>query len=179
MSAPAGDWLPPRYQLQSLLGAGGMAVDPATLPDRWHTTDYRAGDVLLFHSHLVHRALPNLTPDRMRLSVDYRYQARSRPIAASNLLPHTGQITWEEVYRGWRSTELQYYWERWPLAVQPYDTTWFETRDREAFALAERGDPTARPALLRIAQRDPEPAKRARAEHALAALERADKRPAP
>ena len=167
------------YEYHLSLGAGGMGVDPAKLPDRWHTADYRAGDVLLFHSHLIHRGLPNLTPDRMRLSVDYRYQARSQPIAASNLQPHTGQITWEEVYRGWRSTDLQYYWERWPLAVQPYDTTWFETRDREAFTLAERGDPTARPALLRIAQRDPDPAKRERAEHALAALERADERPAP
>lgn len=161
------------YEYHLSLGAGGMGIDSSTLPDRWHTSDYRMGDVLLFHSHMVHRALPNLTPDLMRLSVDYRYQARSQPIAEPNLLPHTGQATWEEIYRDWQSEELQFYWKRIDLAVSRFDTTYFQNRDREAFELAERGDPVARPALLRIAHRDPDPAKRERAERALAALERA------
>ncbi len=51
-----------------------------------------------------------------------------------------------------------------------FDTSYFANRDREAFLLAERGNPVARPALLRIAQRDPDPAKRERARQALAAL---------
>ena len=161
------------YDHHISFGAGGMGIDVATVPDNWHTTDYQAGDVLLFHSLMVHQALPNLTPDRMRLSVDYRYQARSQPIAESNLVaPHTGALTWEEAYRGWSSTDLQYYWKKVDLAVSAYDTTYFEHRDREAFEAAERGDPVARPALLRIAQRDPDPAKRERAERALAELDR-------
>lgn len=159
------------YEYHLSLGAGGMGIDPATLPDRWHTTDYETGDVLLFHSHLVHRALPNLHAEQMRLSVDYRYQARSEPIAESNLLPHTGQITWDEIYEGWTSDELKYYWRRHDLAVTRLDTTYFANRDREAFALAEAGDPIAGPALLRIAHRDPDPAKRERAVRALARLE--------
>jgi phytanoyl-CoA dioxygenase PhyH len=161
------------YDHHISFGAGGMGIDPDALPDNWHSTDYRAGDVLLFHSMIVHQALPNLTPDRLRLSVDYRYQARSQPIAESNLAaPHTGQITWEEVYRGWTSTDLQYYWKEVDLAVAAFDTGYFANRDREAFEAAERGDPVARPALLRIAQRDPDPAKRERADRALAELDR-------
>ncbi len=150
------------------LGAGGMGIDPVTIPDRWHTADYRIGDGLLFHSHTIHQALPNLSPDRLRLSVDYRYQARSKLIAESNLSPHTGQITWAEVYADWRSEALQYYWRRYDLTVTGYDASFFENRDREAFEFAARGDLTARPALLRIAQRDPDPAKRQHAAHALA-----------
>ena len=161
------------YDHHISFGAGGMGIDPNSLADNWHSTDYQAGDVLLFHSMIVHQALPNLTPDRLRLSVDYRYQARSQPIAESNLAaPHTGQISWEEVYRGWSSTDLQYYWKKVDLAVSAFDTGYFANRDREAFEAAERGDPVARPALLRIAQRDPDPAKRERAQQILADLDR-------
>jgi len=39
-----------------------------------------AGDAILFHCLTVHRALPNVTPDRVRISVDYRYQPASEPI---------------------------------------------------------------------------------------------------
>lgn len=42
--------------------------------DEWLTTNYQAGDCVVFHSHTVHAALPNLTPDRLRLSMDNRYQ---------------------------------------------------------------------------------------------------------
>lgn len=153
-------------------GAGGMGIDREELPDRWHTTDYRAGDVLLFHSHMVHQALPNLSPDRLRLSVDFRYQARSQPISEKNLQPHTGAIGWEEAYRDWRSADLQYYWRKAALTLSGYDTRYFVHRDREAFEAAARGDAVARPALLRMAQRDPDPAKREVAARALAELER-------
>ena len=40
----------------------------------WLTTDFKIGDCLVFHSYTVHGALPNLTPDRLRLSMDNRYQ---------------------------------------------------------------------------------------------------------
>jgi hypothetical protein len=41
-----------------------------------------AGDAILFYSLTVHRALPNVTANRVRLSVDYRYQAASEPLHA-------------------------------------------------------------------------------------------------
>jgi hypothetical protein len=154
------------------MGAGGMGIHAEDLPDAWHTADYRAGDVLLFHSHMVHRALPNRSPDRMRLSVDYRYQSRAEPISEKNLHPHTGAIGWEEVYRGWARTDLQYYWQADDVVLAGYDTGYFAHRDAEAYAAAARGEAVARPALYRIAQRDPDPARRARAAQVLADLER-------
>ncbi len=47
-------------------------VVPATAP--WRTADLAAGDVILFSSLTVHCALPNVTADRLRVSVDYRYR---------------------------------------------------------------------------------------------------------
>jgi hypothetical protein len=43
-------------------------------PGQWVTGDFAAGDLVLFHSHTVHKALPNITPDRLRISTDNRYQ---------------------------------------------------------------------------------------------------------
>jgi hypothetical protein len=153
------------------LGAGAMGIDPTTLPDRWLTTDYKAGDVLVFHSHTVHRARPNLTRDQLRVSVDFRYQARSLPIAEGNLAPHTGSLSWDEVYQDWKSTDLQYYWTNLDLNVVSADRRFVESRDNEAFERAAQGDPIARPALLRIAQRDRDPKRRERATRALAQLD--------
>ncbi len=44
----------------------------------WAGTSFRAGDVLFVNALTVHGARPNLTANRIRLSVDYRY----RPLAA-------------------------------------------------------------------------------------------------
>jgi hypothetical protein len=54
-------------------GLEGEALD-ATSGDEWHTTGYTVGDCVIFHSHTVHGAMPNITGDRLRLSVDNRYQ---------------------------------------------------------------------------------------------------------
>ena len=45
---------------------------------RWVAGDFKVGDFLVFHSYTVHKALPNLTIDRMRLSTDNRYQRGGR-----------------------------------------------------------------------------------------------------
>ena len=44
----------------------------------WLTADYRHGDLLVFHSLMIHRALPNRS-NRIRLSLDTRYQPLSEP----------------------------------------------------------------------------------------------------
>jgi len=54
----------------------------------WHTTDFKAGDALLFHSHTIHKALPNLTPDRLRLSTDNRYQRSDEEMEAGAMGSH-------------------------------------------------------------------------------------------
>ena len=52
----------------------------------WVGGDYEIGDAIFFHSHTVHKALPNQSPDRIRLSVDYRYQGGSQPVTEGSLL---------------------------------------------------------------------------------------------
>jgi ectoine hydroxylase-related dioxygenase (phytanoyl-CoA dioxygenase family) len=49
------------------------------LPDDtvWAGASYRCGDVLLLNVLTVHRARPNLTADRVRVSIDCRYRAAS------------------------------------------------------------------------------------------------------
>jgi Phytanoyl-CoA dioxygenase (PhyH) len=48
----------------------------------WCSHDLAAGDVILFSSLTVHRALPNITSDQLRISVDFRYRPET-PSAAS------------------------------------------------------------------------------------------------
>ncbi len=54
----------------------GVPMD--RLNGQWLTTDYAPGDLLLFHSLSVHRALPNRS-DRIRLSLDGRFQSLAMP----------------------------------------------------------------------------------------------------
>ena len=70
------------YPVQPAFGAGGLGIDTAPLEANglyWVSGDYEVGDALFFHSHAVHKALPNQTSDRIRLSVDYRYQGPRNP----------------------------------------------------------------------------------------------------
>lgn len=55
--------------------AGGGVVGTA-VPDEvaWAAGDLAAGDVVLFSALTVHCALDNVTADRLRVSVDYRYR---------------------------------------------------------------------------------------------------------
>ena len=92
------------------LGAGGLAVNSDALSGEWVTSPFKLGDALFFHSKTVHVGLPNLTADRIRLSVDYRYQKKTDPITDLNLGVHQGRLTWEQVYENWKSDEYQYYW---------------------------------------------------------------------
>ncbi len=131
------------YEYHLALGAGGLGVDSEQLNDDWLTADYEAGDALVFHSLTIHKSLPNLTPDRLRLSLDHRYQAVSEPIAVHNLLPHGGQIDWEEVYRGWQTTDLQFYWKDLELSTVRSDRGLQEKVEAEAWQLARKGNDRA------------------------------------
>jgi hypothetical protein len=150
-------------------GAGGMDI-AVPIPGTWVTGAFKAGDALIFRDVTVHKALPNLTRE-IRMSFDARYQPLRQPIADVNMVPYPGCGTWEDVYAGWERPDAQYYWRDLPVAVVPLDRSHYERRDAMAFEMAERGDPAARDAILRIIQRDRSEAKRARA---AALLERLD-----
>jgi Phytanoyl-CoA dioxygenase (PhyH) len=149
-------------------GAGGIEIiDP--LEGRWACGDFAMGDVLLFHSMTVHKGLPNRS-DKLRMSMDVRYQLVSEPFNIDNANPDGQPLSWEEVYADWRSDALKYYWRRLPLTLQSFDPQWFDKRDALGFQLGEAGDPRARSVLQRIVARDARPEKRARAQKLLDAL---------
>ena len=156
------------------LGAGGLVVDEEDLQGAWLSTNYEAGDALIFPSLTVHQALPNYTEDRMRVSLDNRYQAKDKPIARHMLEPHMAGIsglTWDKCYGGWENDALQYYWEDQDLEVVPQSTEWGDKGFAEALDLARGGDERALYQVRRIAQRDPESERGQRAVELLAEVD--------
>lgn len=149
------------YDFHIGAGAGGIEIkDP--LEGRWVSGPFQVGDVLIFHSMTVHKGVPN-SSDRLRMSMDVRFQRADQPFNFDNANPDGQPLTWEEVYAGWKSDDLKYYWKRLPLNGIPFDRTWFDKRDAMGFELGEAGDPRAASVLQRIVARDSDPAKRARA----------------
>jgi hypothetical protein len=149
-------------------GAGGIEIkDP--LEGTWVSSDFSVGDVLLFHSMVVHKGVPNRS-NKLRMSMDVRYQLVSEPFNIDNANADGQPLSWEDVYAGWKSDELKYYWKRLPLTLKPFDPVWFDKRDALGFDLGEAGDPRARSVLQRIVARDANPDKRARAQRLLDAL---------
>jgi len=100
--------------VQPAKGAGGFAVPLCPHENHWVEGDYDVGDVLTFPSHTVHKALRCQFKDRIRLSLDVRYQPIDEPVDESSLNPHC-PLTWEEIYTDWKSDDLKYYWRKLPL----------------------------------------------------------------
>src|SRR5580698_9678840 len=112
-------------------GAGGIEIkDP--LDGTWASSPFALGDVLLFHSMVVHKGVPNHS-NKLRMSMDVRFQLVSEPFNIDNANPDGQPLSWEAVYRDWRSDALKYYWQRLPLTLKPFDPRWFEKRDALGF----------------------------------------------
>jgi ectoine hydroxylase-related dioxygenase (phytanoyl-CoA dioxygenase family) len=98
---------------------GGVRIRDVAEDDvRWATTDYRIGDVLIFHSWTVHAGMPN-TSGALRLSVDYRYQGVSGLITQWSLLPDFYRDrprlpSWDELTVDWSTRR----WVEVPSSVQ-------------------------------------------------------------
>ncbi len=153
------------------LGAGQLNVTADAYAGEWHSNDYEVGDCLMFHSLTLHRALPNETADRLRLSLDNRYTAQGAPVSEHMLTPHLNAhhpIAWEEIYADWQSEEYQFYWQDAALQVVPQDTQYSDKGFNEAVDRAVQGDEAAQLHLLRIVKRDPESALGQQASAALA-----------
>lgn len=85
----------------------------------WVSGDINAGDVLLFHSLTVHRAMPNRST-QLRVSLDCRFQSYLRPVNPAVLVfAGSGTRSWESTYQDWSREDLQYYWTRLPLMFKP------------------------------------------------------------
>lgn len=91
----------------------------AAVGDGWAGGRVNAGDVLIFHSLTVHEASPNVS-DRMRLSLDCRFQDARRVLHPANLVfaGESGK-SWDKTYGGWHSDGLKYYWKKMQLKLEP------------------------------------------------------------
>ena len=156
------------YDFDIAAGAGGIEItDP--FDGRWVSGPFVQGDVLIFHSLVVHKGVPNRS-DRLRMSMDVRYQLASDPFNIDNANADGQPLAWEDIYAGWRSDALKYYWKAINLNLEPFNRVWFDKRDRLAFERGEAGDPSAKSVLQRIVARDSDPAKRVRAQALLEQL---------
>jgi hypothetical protein len=108
--------------IQPSLGAGLIAAELCPTETDWIEGDYEIGDVLTFPSFTVHKALPSQFKDRIRLSLDVRYQPADEPVEEKSLLPHC-PLTWNEIYADWKQDDLKYYWERQQKTFSPWDPT--------------------------------------------------------
>lgn len=72
-------------------GTGGYGVPHevcAATGLRWLTSDFELGDLLLFHSGTIHKALDNVTEDRLRVSLEYRIQRKDDIIEPGSMQYH-------------------------------------------------------------------------------------------
>jgi ectoine hydroxylase-related dioxygenase (phytanoyl-CoA dioxygenase family) len=115
--------------VQPAKGAGGFAVPLCPHETEWVEGDYEIGDVLTFPCHTVHKALRCQFKDRIRLSLDVRYQPLDEPVENRSLNPHC-PLTWEQIYEGWKTDDLKYYWRRLPLQMSAWDDGYLQPRRR-------------------------------------------------
>ncbi len=115
--------------VQPARGAGGFAVPLCPTETDWVEGDYEVGDVLTFCSHTIHKAQRCQFKDRIRLSMDVRYQAMDEIVEERSLKPHCS-LTWEEIYANWKSDDLKYYWEKLPLQMSPWDDGYLQPKRR-------------------------------------------------
>jgi ectoine hydroxylase-related dioxygenase (phytanoyl-CoA dioxygenase family) len=94
------------------LGAGNRraVLSEQVLACRWVGADFNAGDIVLFPSLTVHKAMENHNLENMRLSVDFRYQLEGEALTEGCLKPHFDRVSWEDIYREWKSDQFKYYW---------------------------------------------------------------------
>ena len=153
------------YDFHIGAGAGGIEITEP-FAGRWVSGGFRQGDVLFFHSLTVHKGVPNRST-RLRMSMDVRYQLLSEPFNIDNANADGQPLAWDDIYAGWTSDTLKYYWRQRPLNLAPFDRTWFDKRDALAFEHGQAGDRRALSVLQRSVARDPDADKRARAQHLL------------
>tara|TARA_B100001093_G_scaffold381261_1_gene366782 strand:+ start:672 stop:1775 length:1104 start_codon:yes stop_codon:yes gene_type:complete len=148
------------------LGAGGLNIDVdketmkhPEITGSWYTTNYEVGDCLIFPALTIHKALPNVTEDQMRASLDNRYNPVGEPIAEHMLEPHlnnNGELTWEQIYEDWQSDDLKYFWRNYNNPLVPHNTDFYEKGFADAIDRAREGEAHAILRLKTIVENDPD-----------------------
>lgn len=73
-----------------------QGIDPALVDDHWHTAAMEPGDLVVFHTNLVHRGLP-ATSDRIRTALAVVASAQSDPRPPVTYTTPEGQARRERV----------------------------------------------------------------------------------
>ena len=110
--------LPLEYSLGD--GHRQTSLSPECNSLNWLASDFKLGDLVIFHSLSIHRALPNQS-DRMRISVDYRYQAEGQDMTKNCLVTHCDRQPWSKIYEGWDREDLKYYWKNKQVNFVPWN----------------------------------------------------------
>lgn len=91
-------------------GDGGLRIPASQMPSpRPVPVPMRRGSILLMHSRTLHSSMPNLTSDRVRLSLDLRYQGVEKPTgrpAFPSLQLRDSSKTLSATPESWRSSWL-------------------------------------------------------------------------
>ena len=99
-------------------GVGGVQCEIFPDENVWHVSDVEQGDVIIFHSCCVHKAEPNTSADKVRISIDTRFCDYGAPVFVTNLEPHHGWriegFDWHSIYSDWKDEALQFYWQEYP-----------------------------------------------------------------
>jgi hypothetical protein len=96
---------------------------------QWVQDNYQCGDIITFPSHMIHKGLPNRLGNRIRVSLDLRYQPAAEEIEEKSLAPHADVATWEEIYHGWKNEKLKYYWKSGQIQFSPWDASLLKNQE--------------------------------------------------
>lgn len=84
-----GGFIEHRFNSEKKYAGHGLADDQIPRgSSKWVADDFALGDFVVFHSFTIHKALPNLSGDRLRLSTDNRYQRAGDTIAEISTKTH-------------------------------------------------------------------------------------------
>lgn len=100
-------------------GAGLIGINVPN-DSKWVMGEFNVGDLLIFHSHTVHQGIDNNSADKLRISMDCRFQPladkKIGPVAVRS--PHLHCIDWDGLYANWdKEDPLKYYWKDLGLEI--------------------------------------------------------------
>lgn len=83
---------------------------------KWLTCrKFEMGDVVFFNGWTLHAGNNNYTKNKIRLSLDFRYQNANDPIRDDSICAHWNEVfgmSWEEIYSNWsKDNPYKYYWK--------------------------------------------------------------------
>jgi len=88
---------------------------------------YSMGDVVIFHSGVLHGGRNNSSNNRIRISADFRYQDANMPIRSDSMCAHWNEkfkMDWTTIYSDWQEDNPhKYYWKKFTNVVSDSDGT--------------------------------------------------------